>query len=91
MKTEGLAAINALHSFTYLLLATKMSTHLRGGFPGGLFPGLGSWTGLFFQEAGMGKSQADLLRLPQVTKIRAAEFQPEGSTDKTSQEAQNSN
>lgn len=67
-----------------------MSTHLREGSPGGLFPGLGSWTG-FFQEAGMGKSQADLLRLPQVTKIRAAESQPEGSTDKTSQEAQNSN
>lgn len=39
----------------------------------------------------MGKSQADLLRLPQVTKFRAAEFQPEGATDKTSQEAQNSN
>lgn len=60
---------------------------LREGFLDGLFPGLDSWAGSF-QEAGMGKSQADLLKLPQDAEIRAAESQPEGSVDKTAQEAQ---
>lgn len=60
---------------------------LRGGFPGGLFPGLGSWADSF-QEAEMGKSQADLLRLPLDAEIQAAESQPKGSVDKTAQEAQ---
>lgn len=59
---------------------------LREGFPGGLFPSLGSWAASF-QEAGMGKSRRDLLRL-QDAKIRAAKSQPEGWVDKPAQEAQ---
>lgn len=66
--------------------AHSMSCGSGKVFPSGLFPDLGSWAGSF-QEAGMGKSRADLLRLPQGAEIRAAEIQPEGSVDKTAQEA----